>query len=196
MLRSFWSHLRQRPDPYEAFYLNAAPADPRNLIVNRIRQAPDGSVFAVKAETHTPEIMASHVKELGRFFGADLVHITGTEGLGIDPGGSEAVEDGNAGANLPFAVFCLFRAAYDPRESPGIGGHVAALKGAFATFQLSAIIREFGFRAKRLAGEADSMAAAAGLGTLDEGERLNTPRFGTKVHVADVILTDLPVALD
>jgi hypothetical protein len=35
-----------------------------------------------------------------------------------------------------------------------------------------------------------------GIGTLDARGRLTTKRFGTKVHIADVILTDLPVAVD
>ncbi len=84
MLSSLWSRIRRQSDPYEDFYLNAGVADPRNLIVNRIREAPEGSVFAVKAETHTPEVMASHIKELGRFFGADLTIIASTGGLGIE----------------------------------------------------------------------------------------------------------------
>ena len=188
MLGSLWSRIRPPSDPYEDFYLNAAPQDPRNLIANRIRQAPEGSVFAVKAETHTPEVMAEHVKELGRFFGADDVFIASTEGLGL-----ESVR-GSDGGTLPYAVFCLFRATHDHRDAPGIGGNVAALKGAFATFQLSAIIREYGFQATRSTEDADALAARAGLGEL-EGGRLRTPRFGARLHVADVILTDLPVAL-
>jgi hypothetical protein len=181
MLSSLWSRIRPQADPYEEFYLRAAPADPRNLAVNRIRDAQEGSVFAVKTETHTPEVMAAHIKELGRFFGADLTAIVSAETLGL----KEPV--------MPFAVFCLIRADHDPREAPGIGGHTAALKGAFATFQMSAIIREFGFRATRQSEDLDALAARAGLGTL-VGGRLRTPQFGTKVHVADVILTDLPVA--
>jgi hypothetical protein len=197
MLRSLWFRIRPPKDPYEEFYVNAAPADPRNLIVDRIRGAPDGSVFAVKAETHTPEIMASHVKELGRFFGADLVHIADARGLGLGRGGEEAEGDVEGRDDLPFAIFCLFRSEHDPREAAGIGGQVAALKGAFATFQLSAIVREYGFQAHRASHAAlDEAAAKAGLGRLDGRGRLKTPRFGVKVHVADVILTDLPVAPD
>jgi hypothetical protein len=187
MLGSLWSRIRRQPDPYEDFYLNAAVADPRNLIVNRIREAPEGSVFAVRAETHTPEVMADHIRELGRFFGAGLTVIATTEGLGLETAG----EDG--GRPLPFAVFCLFEAEHDPRDAQGIGGHAAALEGAFATFQISAIIREYGFNATRHSEDIDALAARAGLGSLEDG-RLRTPRFGTKVHVADVILTDLPVA--
>ena len=195
MLRSLWSRIRPPKDPYEDFFLNAAPADPRNLIVNRIQSAPEGSVFAVKADTHTPEVMADHVKELGRFFGADLVYIAEAAGLGGAPSGdgeSDAAEPG-----LPYAVFCLFRAEHDPRDAQGIGGHAVALKGAFATFQLAAIIREFGFQARRWSREPlDEAAAKAGIGTLNPQGRLVTPKWGDKVHIADLILTDLPVAPD
>ena len=196
MLRSLWSRFRPPKDPYEEFFLNAAPQDPRNLIVNRIRGAPEGSVFALKAETHTPEIMADHIKQLGGFFGADLVHIAAARGLGLEQRSPDS-KDGDTENGLPFAILCLFRSEHDPRDAPGIGGQVSALKGAFATFQISAIIREFGFQARRASQPAlDEVATKAGLGTLDSRRRLNTPRFGTKVHIADVILTDLPVAPD
>jgi hypothetical protein len=185
---------KRTSDPYEDFYLNAEVADPRNLIVNRIRQAPEGSVFAIKSDTHTPEVMAAHVKELGRFFGAEAVHIAATADLHLEqaiPG-----EDG-APLDLPFAVIMLFRADHDFRESPGIGGHVGALKGAFATFQVSAIIREFGFRATRVSlPDPDRAASSLGLGKLDGSGRLKTARLGTKLHIADVILTDLPIKPD
>lgn len=193
MLRFPWSRA-ETADPYEDFFLNAEPADPRNLVVNRIRGAPEGSVFAVKADTHTPQVMSSHVKELGRFFRADVVRIVATKGLQLE---GELSAEGATPGGLPFAVFMLFRAEHDPRESKGIGGHVGALKGAFATYQVSAIIREFGYQATRFSPtNPDKLAVAAGLGTLDENGRLVAKGLGTKLHIADVILTDLPVAPD
>lgn len=197
MWRSLSLRRRKPRDPYEDFYLNARPADPQNLVVNRIRQAPEGSVFAVKAETHTPEVMANHVNELGRFFGADAVHIAAADSLDLTQIDAPAADGSKPPGGFPFAVFMLFRAEHDPRESPGIGGQVSALKGAFATFQVSAIIREFGFHATRVAlSDPDSAAAAAGIGSLDGSGRLKTARFGTKLHIADVIFTDLPVKPD
>lgn len=184
-LRSFLPWKKR--DPYEDFYLSAAVADPRNLIVNRLREAPEGGVFAVKAETHTPAVMARHVKELGRFFGADLVRIAATNRL--------AENDRLVGQ--PFVIVCGFRAEHDPRDAPGIGGHAAALKGAFATFQIGAIIREYGFHATRAGSvDAERVAAAAGAGTVDASGRLCVPRFGTHVHIAEPIFTDLPVEPD
>jgi hypothetical protein len=187
-VRSLWPWRNKAEAAYEQFYRRATPADPRNLIVNRIREAPEGSVFAVKAETHTPLVMASHIKELGHFFGADLVRI-------VELAGVQSPEDGSS-LDLPYAIVCGFRAEHDPRDAPGIGGHAAALKGAFATFQISAIIREFGFRATRQSGRnPEVLAAAAGIGSLKDG-RLIVPGFGSKVHIADLILTDLPLQPD
>jgi hypothetical protein len=197
MLDALWSRIRPQKDPYEEFYLNATPKDPRNRIDERIRGAPDGSVFAVKAETHTPEVMADHVRQLGKFFGVDAVHIVRTEGLGIESAASAGDRAAGEEKALPYAIFCLLRAEHDARDAPGIGGHAVALKAAFATFQIAAIIREFGFEAHRLVrDDRDAIAARAGIGTLDARGRLTTRRFGAKVHVADVILTDLPVAVD
>ena len=97
----------------------------------------------------------------------------------------------------PFAVICAVRADYDPREARGIGGQVPVQNGLFITFVLSAWIRELGFRATAAPDpDAEKLAAMAGLGTLNRDGRLVTPKYGTRVHVADVIRTDLPLAAD
>jgi epoxyqueuosine reductase QueG len=109
-------------DPYWDFFINTPPADPTNTVTELLRNAPAGNVFPTQADIHTPEIMAHHVKEMARYFGAELVGIA------------------------------------------------------------------------RL--EADTLAAQAGLGTLNAAGRLVTPQFGAKVYIADAICTDLPLAAD
>jgi epoxyqueuosine reductase QueG len=70
-------------------------------------------------------------------------------------------------------------------------------KGLFISFVLSAWIRELGFRATAAPhSDAEKLAAAAGLGRLNEEGRLVTGKYGTGVHVANVIRTDLPLAAD
>jgi hypothetical protein len=181
-------------DPYWDFFINRPPADLANSITELIRSAPEGNVFPTKAELHTPEITSSHVKELARYLGADLVGIARLNDnsplppAGADEGGAE---------QYPFAVVCAVPAEYDPREAPGIGGQVPVQNGLFITFVLSAWIRELGFRATALADpNGEKLAAAAGLGTLGPDGRLVTPKYGTRVHVTDVIRTDLPLAPD
>ena len=178
-----WPRKHSRgTDPYWDFFINTPPADLANSVVEIIRQAPEGNVFPTKHELHTPEVTSHHVKELARYLGTDLVGITAS-----DP------ED----AALPFAVVCAVRADDDPRTSPGIGGQVPVQNGLFVTFVLGAWIRELGFRATSTQDpRAGRLAARAGLGTLDAEGRLVTRELGTRVHVANVILTDLPLALD
>ncbi len=156
-------------DPYWDFFINTPPADLANTVTEMIRSAPEGNVFPTKAELHTPEITASHVKELARYLGTDLI---GIARLTTAPG--------------PVA-----------RGGDGKGEGVPVQKGLFITFVLSAWIRELGFRATTaLDPNAEQLAAAAGLGTLNAEGRLVTSKFGTHVHVANVIRTDLPLAPD
>jgi hypothetical protein len=172
-------------DPYWDFFINTPPADAANLVTEMIRKAPDGSVFPTKAELHTPAITSSHVKDLAHYFGAAMT--------GIVKLSSNDASDGS----LPFAVVCVVRAEYDPKEARGLGGQVPVQNGLFVTFVLSAWIRELGFLATAAPDpNAEKLAAAAGLGRLDAKGKLVTPKFGAKVYVGNIIRTDLPMAAD
>jgi hypothetical protein len=185
----------RKDDPYWDFFINTPPADVANTVTEMIRSAPEGNVFPTKAELHTPDITSSHVKELARYLGTDLVGIARLTALSpLRTGG----EGKGRGDNIyPFAVICAVQADYDPRQAQGIGGQVPVQKGLFITFVLSAWIRELGFNATAaLDPNAEQLAAAAGLGKLNTDGRLVTPQYGTRVHVANVIRTDLPLAPD
>jgi hypothetical protein len=183
-------------DPYWDFFINTPPADLANTVTEMIRKAPDGSVFPTRAELHTPEITSSHVKGMAEYFGAELVGIAKLDNVFPLVVGEEKGE-GDENQNYPFAIICAVHADYDPRTSPGIGGQVPVQNGLFITFVLSAWIRELGFQAKTAPDpDADKLAAAAGLGTLNSDGRLVTPKFATNVHIANVIRTDLPLAAD
>lgn len=185
-LRIPWPGKGPRDDPYWDFFVNTPPADLANSVAEMIRRAPEGNVFPTKADIHTPEITSSHVKEMARYLGADLVGIAK-----LDPSDADGRE------HYPFAVVCAVRADYDPREAPGVGGQVPVQNGIFVTFVLSAWIRELGFRATASPDpNAERLAAVARLGRLNSDGRLVTPKYGTRVHVANLIRTDLPLAAD
>jgi hypothetical protein len=166
-----------RDDPYWDAFIHRAPADPNNVITHAFKQVLPGGVNPVKTEVHSPNVMAEHVKELARFYGADLVGI---------------VQIGSGSA-----IVCVVRTDYDEQTAPGIGGQTPAMKGLFATFTLGAYIRELGYTADA-SGDVDRehLAVAAGLGSLDAGGRLMTRQFGRNVHIADIMLTDLPLQAD
>jgi hypothetical protein len=134
------------------------------------------------------------VKYLARYLGVDLVGILRLkQEHRPSPPATKTDDDGQ----YPFAVICAVRAEHDPRQARGIGGQVPVQNGLFVTFVLSAWIRELGFRATVAPDpNAAALAAAAGLGTLGGDGRLVTPEYGTRVYVADVIRTDLPMAAD
>ena len=185
----------RKADPYWDFFINAPPADLANTVTDLLRNAPPGNVFPTKADIHTPEITSSHVKEMARYFGTDLV---GVVKLPSRLPSTQRREKGDGPVEqYPFAVVCVVRAEYDPRAAPGIGGQVPVQNGLFITFVLSAWIRELGFHATSAQDpDAEKLAATAGLGKIDAAGRLVTRQFGTQVHVANIIRTDLPLAPD
>ena len=44
--------------------------------------------------------------------------------------------------------------------------------------------------------EREHLAVVAGLGKLNGDGKLTVPRYGTKVHIVDIIFTDLPMQAD
>jgi hypothetical protein len=175
------SKSRRRPpvpkdDPYWDAFIRRPPSDPNNVITHAFKQVQPGGVNPVRTEVHSPNVMSQHVKELARFYGADLVGIAQT------PTGS--------------AIVCVTRTDYDEQTAPGVGGQTPAMKALFASFTVGAYIRELGYRADASGADRERLAAVAGLGTLDTTGRLLTRQFGSNVHVADVLLTDLPLQPD
>lgn len=195
-----------RDDPYWDFFINTAPADLTNTVTELMRKAPAGNIFPTKAELHTPEITASHVKGMAHYFGAELIGIAKldpNDALSFVPSPPSRGRGKGEGANsegekaFPFAILCAVHADYDPRTAPGIGGQMPVQNGLFITFVLSAWIRELGFRATVVRdADTDALAAKAGLGTLNGQGRLVSHKFGAGVFVADAIYTDLPLAAD
>lgn len=173
-------------DPYWDFFINTAPVDRTNTVIELIRNAPAGNIFPHKTELHTPEITASHVKGMAQYLGAELI---GIAKLDLDdPANTE---------KYPFAVLCAVHADYDPRTAKGVGGQMPVQNGLFITFVLSSWIRELGYRAKVARDDnSDALAAKAGLGIWNGSGRLVTREFGAGVYVADAVYTDLPLAAD
>jgi hypothetical protein len=190
-----------KDDPFWDFFVNTAPADLTNTVTELMRNAPAGNIFPTKAELHTPEITASHVKGMAQYFGAELIGVAKLDNLPPRPlageGKGEGVRKNSEANNFPFAILCAVHADYDPRTAKGIGGQMPVQNGLFITFVLSSWIRELGFRATVVRdANTDALAAQAGLGTLNGQGRLVSREFGAGVYVANAIYTDLPLAPD
>ena len=181
--------LSGQDDPYWDDFINRSPNDVRNMITEIVAQAPEGNIFPTPSELHSPNVTTKHAKELTRYLGGQLV--------GIADLGKQTPE---IARGYPYALVTGVRAAYDPYLSPGPGGQAAAQAGQFVTFIVAAWMREMGFRATmKIAvprAEREHLAVAAGLGKLNSDGTLTVPKYGTKIHIADIIFTDLPMEAD
>ncbi len=176
-----------KEDPYWDFFIKHAPNDANNLLAETIRMAPDGNIYSVQTEQHSPDITAANIKELARFWGAAATGI-----VRLEPG--YPAEDGEP---YPYALVFAIQADYDAHDSPGVGGQLPVLKAAYVSFEMGAYFRELGFRAARIGDEAaDRIAAAAGLGALKPKGRLVSKSILPHVCLSDVLVTDLPLATD
>jgi hypothetical protein len=173
-------------DPYWQFFLNELPGDRRNSTIDMIRRAPEGAVNPVKAELHSPEITAGHIKEFAVYLKAISCGIVDLSKQ------SEEIAKG-----YKYGILCVVPSDVDPRVHEGVGGQAGVQRGLYTTFIVAAYIRELGVRATASPEpDADRLAAVAGLGTLNESGRLVVPKYGTRVCVSDMIRTDLPLAAD
>jgi hypothetical protein len=133
--------------------------------------------------------MSRQIKELGRWFGAEQVGIAALQPAHLSPGDE-------ADTPYPFALVCTIASDYDPGEAKGLGGQLAVQNGALVNHHLRNYIRELGYRASIGGAERIAVATTAGLGMVDSGGRFISRIRSAHIHVADAILTDLPLAPD
>jgi hypothetical protein len=172
-------------DPYWDYFINAPPEDPKNMVAASIRDLPEGRVYPVKSELHSPDITTAHIKELATFLGSNKCAVVELKGAnGAEP-------------QLPRAVLFGLHSEYDPKTALGVGGQSADLKGGFVAFWIGSYIRELGYHATRAGTEhGERLAAAARMGVLDGKGSLRSKQGGPYLFIADVILTDLPLVAD
>jgi epoxyqueuosine reductase len=195
---------RESKDPLWDHFIYRAPADPKNNLTPALQSAPEGRIYPVKTEVSDPHTMSRQIKELAHWFGADLVGITALLPAHMSPNAqsdasvsTEETEPPESSTyRYPFAIVCTIATEYNPEGAKGLGGQLAVQNGAVVNHHLRNYIRELGYRAS--IGDADpfAVAAAAGLGRLDQHGRFVTKSRATYSHVADPILTDLPLAPD
>ena len=176
-------------DPYWDTFINRPPADLKNTIPDILARAPEGNIFPTLAELHSPNVTSSHVKEFARYLRARLCGIVDL-----------SKQDPAVARGYPFAIVCAVEAENDPYTSPGPGGQAAVQAGQYVTFIVAAWLREMGFRGTMKIdtsrAEREHLAVAAGLGKLNADGRLTVPKYGTKIHITDIIFTDLPMEAD
>lgn len=193
-------------DPLWDHFINATPADPKNDLTPSLRDAPDGMVFPTKTNNSDPAETAGALMALARWWGADLVGIVALEPgsdlarpvlhdakEGSPEGSTQEEATGRDAQPYLFGIVCALFSEYDPAVASGLGGQQVVQKGAVVNHYLGAYIRELGFRATNSPADPLSLAEAAGLGRVHENGKLITTTKAAHVHLAGVVVTDLPL---
>ncbi len=205
-----WRKTRAGDDPFRRMY-GVGGGDPNNCLQNVMKLIPEGAVNPNRIPVEDPVAMARKIKEVARFFGADVVGIAPLDQAYVYSHRSRvnAAMGQKAGdpINLPhrFAICMGFASDYykfltnNSRISDAEYG-LGNLRMIPTTFMLAAYIREMGYPARahdyaRTEVNPIPLAVNAGLGELGRHGMLIHEEYGSRIHLS-VVTTDLPLEVD
>ena len=203
-----WCHNQPSKDPLGRIAMGIHAADGRNVVTDAFGKG-KGKVNPHKTPVSDPAVMAQHIKRVAKFMGADAVGIAPVDpaylyvgnlsdyGTADDDRGDPAIQ----AKRYPYAIVCAVAWDYEMgkahRHRIGDAAYHFSQQWSNILLQnLSAYIRELGYSAVQRGAAPMPMAVLAGLGEVGRNGMLITEKFGARVHLPDVILTDLPLATD
>lgn len=152
-----------------------------------------------------PVKITQHIKEVARFYGADLVGITRVDPRWVYSHFFEATTGNSGELNIPYRFAIVMGIEMDwglINESPQLEASAAAALGysrmAELTASLAKYIRMLGYPAVPSGNDSAQsipLAIDAGLGELGRNGLLITPEFGPRQRLCKVF-TDLPLEID
>jgi ferredoxin len=207
-----WRKSRMDVDPFRrVFGGGGGDGDNYNSLYDIFRKLPEGRVNPERTGVDDPERMARNIKEIARFFGADVAGITHLDQAYVyshrargNPASGEKAGDP---IDLPhkYAICLGFESDYEKflTNNSRISDAEYGLGNVHMiepTFLLAAYIREMGYPARGHyygRGEVNPipLAVNAGLGELGRHGMLIHQDYGSRLHLA-VVTTDLPMAVD
>lgn len=183
----------------------------QNSFYHLMMQSPEGIVSPERVPVEDPAAMARNIKEIARFFGADVVGITHLDQAYVySHRGRGCVADGEKPGDpihLPHKyAICLGFADNFERyltcnsEISGIEYQLGTKRTMVPTFMLASYIREMGYLARahghgRIEVNPIPLAVNAGMGELGRHGMLIHEEYGSRLQLA-VVTTDLPLAID
>jgi reductive dehalogenase len=201
-------------DPLGRMASDRHAADQRNVINAVVSKAPKGQVNPHKTEIRDPKVMANHIKRVAKFIGFDVVGIAPVHPSFVYKGGRYTPEGGLAAGSdkdakdpeviakqFPYAIVACVAWDYDMgkahRHRIGDAAYHFSQQEAHLLYQtLAGYIRELGYNVAMGAGIPMPLAVAAGIGEMGRNGMVITEKFGSRIHMPDVILTDMPLAPD
>jgi reductive dehalogenase len=210
-----WYFNRTPKDALSRISFPQSAADRRHTLQNAVTRAPKGTVNPDRIAVTDPKALTRHIKRVASFFGADVVGIAPVhpsmiysgrgapdDGTGTQEGGGGPKADSTELARkYPYAI-CL-STAWDynliQAHRHHIGDHAyhfsqAKLQLVYAN--IASYIRELGYETIQNRVQCMPAALAASIGELGRNGMLITEKFGSRIHLGDPILTNMPLIPD
>jgi ferredoxin len=184
---------------------------PNNNFRYVMSQAPAGGVNPERIPVADPAAMARKIKEIAKFFGADVVKISHLDQAYVySHRASACLADGKKPGDpihLPhrYAICLGFAGDYDRymacnNQISDAEYFMGQKSTIMPTFMLAAYIREMGYPAKAHCHSGYEvnpipLAVNAGVGELGRYGMLIHEEYGSRLHLA-VVTTDLPLTVD
>ncbi|MEM7318048.1 MAG: reductive dehalogenase domain-containing protein [Pseudomonadota bacterium] len=167
----------------------------------------DTPVATVRLEVADPTIMASEIKRIAKFFGADLCGVTDLDERWIYTTRVDARDMSEAPHELPDGLTSVIVLGHEMDEEL-VATYPSALAGAATgreysheasiVMQLAAYIRNLGYQAVPSMNDTALVipyAVKAGLGEYARNQMVITPEFGPRLRFSK-IFTNLPLSHD
>jgi ferredoxin len=165
----------------------------------------DEPANSVQYPINDPAEMSKRIKEVAKFYGADLVGITEVDPNWVYSNYFEGATGANGELNISYkyAIVIGIEMQWDEiRESPGIPASAATALGyskmPILAGSLAKYVRTLGYEAIPCGNDTTQsipLAIDAGLGELGRNGLLITPEFGPRQRICKV-LTSMPLAVD
>jgi epoxyqueuosine reductase QueG len=201
-------------DPLGRISSDRHSADPRNVVLSSVGKAKKGVVNPEKTQVRDPKVMADHIKRVAKFIGFDIVGIADVHPSFVYKGGRynpeggllagsdrESIDPETIAKTFPHAIVACVAWDYDMgkahRHRIGDAAYHFSQEEAHLLYQtLAGYIRELGYNVALGAGIPMPLAVAAGIGEMGRNGMVITEKHGSRIHMPDVILTDLPLTAD
>jgi reductive dehalogenase len=201
-------------DPLGRIASDRHSADTRNVVLTPVGKAKKGAVNPEKTPISDPKAMSKHIKRVAKFIGFDVVGIANVHPSFVYKGGrynpdggllagsdKDAIEPETIAKTFPYAIVACVAWDYDMgkahRHRIGDAAYHFSQQEAHLLYQtLAGYIRELGYNVALGAGIPMPLAVAAGIGEMGRNGMVITEKFGSRIHMPDVILTDMPLAAD
>jgi reductive dehalogenase len=188
--------------------------DKGNVFTDVLRRGPAGKVNTEKTAVADPAKMSRHIKRVGHYFGADIVGIGRSHPALLYAGGTLQdtgfIVEGEQGPPESPAELCrkypyviVTPVAWDYTLAQAHRHHIG--DAAYDTTLMQTVlvltavqryIQELGYTALRGTVNPQAAALAGGVGELGRNGLIISEKFGSRIHLSDAIMTDLPLAPD